>query len=217
MALTVTSPQEYSAAYNPVIVKAQSDVRDDFTIGAAKTVTVVTSASGFASLTFSANHGLIKGDYILITSAPDASSILGIALVTSVPTLTSLVINKAFSTGISSNGTAYKYISNYSCLTKFFVYYSSAPLVAVQVASKTLKPKFENGFCVFYIDLAGLIQSYNFEGDGVDDVLSSDIYVGGGGIQVNEKSFVKYGFECFEAFDNPVGGIPSYVEEGDVS
>jgi hypothetical protein len=98
-------------------------------------------------------------------------------------------------------------------LTKFYIYYSTAPSTAVLVATKTLKPKFSGGYCVFYIDLAGLIQSYNYVAAGTTNVLSSDLYELTDAVQVDKKSFVKYGFECFEAFDNPVGGVPVYEEE----
>lgn len=213
MALTVTSPSEYSAAYNPVIVQAVSDVRDDFTIGASIGVDVVASASGFVQITTDAPHGLLQGDYILISSAPGVTSLEGVALITSVVDSDNIIINKPFLTGISSAGTLYKYISNYSMLLKFYVYITTAPSTAVLVATKTLKPKFASGFCVFYSDLSGLIQSYNYEGTTTDDVLSSDLYEATEAVQVDEKSFVKYGFECFEAFDNPVGGQPVYQQE----
>ena len=213
MALTVTPPSEYSAAYNPIIVTAQSDVRDDFTIGSNIDINAITSASGFVQITTDTPHGLLQGDYILITSAPGVTSLEGVALITSVVDADNIVINKPFSTGISSAGALYKYISNYSCLTKFYVYYSTAPSTPVLVATKTLKPKFSGGYCVFYIDLAGLIQSYNYVAAGTTNVLSSDLYELTEAVQVNKKSFVKYGFECFEAFDNPVGGVPVYEEE----
>ena len=213
MALTVTSPSEYSAAYNPVIVQAVSDVRDDFTIGASIGMDVVASASGFVQITTDAPHGLLQGDYILITSAPGVTTLEGVALITSVVDSDNIIINKPFTTGISSAGTLYKYISNYSMLLKFYVYITTAPSTAVLVATKTLKPKFSGGYCVFYSDLSGLIQSYNYEGRGSDDVLSSDLYLLTDAVQVDEKSFVKYGFETFEAFDNPVGGTPVYEEE----
>ena len=215
MALTVTPPSEYSAAYNPVIVTATSDVRDDFTIGGLMEVTAITSASGYAQITIN-NIGsfvFLKGDYVLLTSLPGSESIEGVALITSVIDIDNFVINKPFVTGLSSNGALYKYISNYSCLTKFYVYYSTAPSTAVLVATKTLKPKFSGGYCVFYIDLSGLIQSYNYVGAGTTNVLSSDLYELTDAVQVDKKSFVKYGFECFEAFDNPVGGVPVYEEE----
>ena len=213
MALTVTPPSEYSAAYNPVIVTATSDVRDDFTIGSVKEFDSITSNNGFVQIGFLFDHNLLQGDYVLITDAPGAESIQGVALVTSVPADDIIVINKPFTTGLSANGELYKYISNYSCLTKFYVYYSTAPSTAVLVATKTLKPKFSGGYCVFYIDLAGLIQSYNYVAAGTTNVLSSDLYELTEAVQVNKKSFVKYGFECFEAFDNPVGGVPVYEEE----
>lgn len=213
MALTITPPAEYAPAYNPVIVTAQSDVRDDFTTGASIGIDVVSSSNGFAQLTTGAPHGLLRGDYILITSAPGATDLVGVALITSVPDSDNIVIDRPFVTGLSSSGTLYKYISNYTCLLKFYIYVSSAPSTTVLVATKSLKPKFEAGYCVFYIDLSGLIKSYNYEGLEQGDVLSSDLYEGTEAVQVNEKSFVKYGFECFEAFDNPVGGSPVYQQE----
>jgi hypothetical protein len=215
MALTVTSPSEYSAAYNPVIVQAVSDVRDDFTIGDIMVVTDISSSSGFAKITID-NIGsfvFLQGDYVLLTSLPGSESIEGVALITSVIDIDNFVINKPFITGLSSNGSLYKYISNYSMLLKFYVYITTAPSTAVLVATKTLKPKFLSGYCVFYSDLSGLIQSYNYEGTTTDDVLSSDLYVATEAVQVDKKSFVKYGFECFEAFDNPVGGTPVYQQE----
>lgn len=213
MALTITPPSEYSAAYNPVVVTAVSDVRDDFTTGAVKEFDSITSNNGFVQIGFLFDHNLLQGDYVLITDAPGAKSIQGVALVTSVPATDIVVINKPFTTGLSANGELYKFISNYGMLLKFYVYITTAPSTAVLVATKTLKPKFSGGFCVFYADLAGMIQSYNYEGTDSDDVLSSDLYLLTDAVQVDEKSFVKYGFECFEAFDNPVGGEPVYQQE----
>lgn len=214
MALTITPPDEYSAAYNPVIVTATSDVRDDFTTGSADDIDSITSNGGFVQLTLgSGSNTYLQGDYVLITSAPGVEELEGVALITQVVATDVYVINKAFTTGLSATGQLFKYISNYSCLLKFYTYVTSAPSTAVLRATKTLKPKFEGGFCVFFIDLANLIQSYNYEGAGPDDVLSSDLYEATEAVQVNEKSFVKYGFECFEAFDNPVGGTPEYQQE----
>ena len=213
MALTITPPSEYSAAYNPVVVTATSDVRDDFTTGSSYAIDTVTSASGFAQLTLDSPHTFLQGDFVLITSAPGAEYLEGVSLVTSVPDTDNIVINKPFLTNVSSGGLIYKYISNYGMLLKFYVYVTTAPSTEVLVATKTLKPKFSGGFCVFYADLSGLIQSYNYEGTDSDDVLSSDLYEATEAVQVNEKSFVHYGFECFEAFDNPVGGEPVYQQE----
>ena len=214
MALTITAPDEYSAAYNPIVVEAVSTVRDDFTTGMEDTIDSITSNSGFVQLTLgSGSNTYLKGDYMLITSAPGAETLEGVALITEVVTTDVYVINKAFTTGLSAVGAVYKYISNYSMLLKFYIYVTSAPSTAVLVATKTLKPKFSGGFCVFNADLSGLIQSYNYEGTDPDDVMNSDIYIGAGALQINNKSFVKYGFECFEAFDNPVGGTPVYEQE----
>lgn len=213
MALTITPPAEYAPAYNPIIVTAVSDVRVDFTTGAVKEFDSITSNNGFVQIDFLFDHNLLQGDYILITSAPGAEAIEGVALVTSIIDSDSLIINKPFTTGLSANGELFKYISNYSMLLKFYIYVTAAPTTAVLVATKTLKPKFLNGFCVFYSDLAPLIQSYNYAGLNADDVMSSDLYEGTEAVQVNTKSFVKYGFECFEAFDNAVGGEPVYTQE----
>lgn len=213
MALTITPPAEYSAAYNPLIVTAVSDVREDFTTSGSFGIDVITSNGGFAQLTTDAPTGLLQGDFILITSAPGVESIEGVALITSIVDTDNFIINKPFTTGLSVAGTAFKYISNYSMLLKFYIYVSAAPSTAVLVATKLLKPKFNAGFCVFYSDLAALVQSYNYKGLEAGDVLSSDLYEASEAVQVNEKSFVKYGFECFEAFDNPVGGEPVFTQE----
>lgn len=214
MALTITPPAEYAPAYNPIIVTAVSDVRDDFTTGTQDDLDSVTSNGGFVQIAVGGGgNTYLKGDYILITSAPGAEPLEGVALITEVLGSDNYVINKPFTTGLSGAGSLYKYISNYSMLLKFYIYVTAAPTTAVLVATKTLKPKFLNGFCVFYSDLAPLIQSYNYAGLNADDVMSSDLYEGTEAVQVNTKSFVKYGFECFEAFDNAVGGEPVYTQE----
>lgn len=213
MTLVVTPPAEYSAAYNPVIVTAQSDVRDNFTTGSPIEITSVTSNGGFTQLLMDSPPALLQGDYILITSAPGAEYLEGVSLIIRVIDTDNIVINKPFVTGLSASGTVYKYISNYTCLVKFYIYVSAAPSTAVLVATKSLKPKFESGYCKFYIDLSGLIKSYNYKGLSPSDILSSDLYTTTDPVQINEKSFVKYGFECFEAFDNPVGGEPVYQQE----
>lgn len=213
MALTITPPAEYAAAYNPLVITATSDVRDDFTTGASFGIDMVTSSGGFVQITSDAPTGLLQGDFILITSAPGIDSLVGVALITNIVDTDNFVINKPFTTGLSAAGTAFKYISNYSMLLKFYIYVTSAPTTAVLVATKLLKPKFVGGFCVFYSDLAPLIQAYNYAGLEAGDVLSSDLYEATEAVQVDEKSFVKYGFECFEAFDNPVGGEPVFTQE----
>lgn len=212
MALTITHATNYAPAYNPVLVRAVSTVRDDFTLGSAKTITVVTNTLGYAQLTFSGNHSLVKGDFILITSAPGTEGIETVGYITSVPTATSLVTNIPYITGLSSNGTAYKYIKNYSCIVRFYVYTADAPTTEKLAATKIVRPKFVSGQCNFDIDLAGLIQSYNYEGFTPSDVLSSDLYTANDTMQNNRKSFVKYGYELFEASDSPIGGEAEFVE-----
>lgn len=212
MALTITDATNYAPAYNPIVVRAVSDVRDDFTIGSAKTITVVTNNLGYVQLTFSGAHGLVKGDFVLITSAPGTEEIETVGGVTSVLTATSLVTNIPYVTGLSSNGTAYKYIRNYSCVVQFYVYTSDAPSTAKFAATKTVRPAFSGGFCVFNIDLAGLVQSHNYEAYGASNVLSSDLYLANDTVQNNRKSYVKYGYELFEASDSPIGGEAQYVE-----
>ena len=216
MALTITPPADKLPAYNPILIDAVSDVRDDFTVEGVVPITSVTAATGgFAQLGFDnvSSVILLQGDYLLITSAPGAEYLLGVSLITSVIDSDTVIINKPFFTNVSSDGASYKYISNYSALLKFYVYVTTAPSTALLVATKTLRPRFESGVCVFNIDLAGLIQSYNFAGIGASDVLGSDIYAGAGAVQTDNKSFVKYGYELFEAFDNPVGGQPVYQQE----
>lgn len=215
MALTITAPDQYAAAYNPLVITATSDVRDDFTTGLAVEITSITSNGGFAQITIDnvSSIDYLQGDYFLITSAPGVESIEGVALITSVIDIDNYVINRPFTTGLSSVGECFKYISNYSMLLKFYIYVTTAPSTAVLVATKLLKPKFAGGFCVFYADVAPLVQSYNYAGLEAGDVLSSDLYEATEAVQVNTKSFVKYGYEAFEAFDNPVGGQPVFVQE----
>lgn len=214
MSLSVTPPADFSPAYNPVLVEAVSNVRDDFTTGSALEITAVTESNGYSILTFGTAHGLLQGDYILVTLAPDADYLLGVALVTEVIDVDNVLTNKIFLTGVSGNGEAFKYISNYSLLLKFYIYITTDSGTPILSATKILKPFFSGGFCNFRIDLSNLIQGYNFAGYDADDVLSSDIFpIGGTGSQPNNKSFVKYGFECFEAFDNPIGGDPVFEEE----
>jgi len=212
MALTITDAPDYAPAYNPVTVSAVSTVRDDFTLGSAKTITVVTNTLGYVQLTFSAAHNLVKGDFILITSAPGTEGIETVGYVTSVPTATSLVTNIPYITGLSSNGTAFKYIKNYSCIVKFYIYIASAPSTALLAATKLVRPQFVAGFCNFDIDLSGLIQSYNYSGFTASDVLGSDLYLASDTLQKNRQSFVKYGYELFEASDSPIGGEAEFVE-----
>ena len=216
MALTITYPDAITPAFNPVLIEATSNVRDDYTIGSAKTITSITQSGGFAVLNFSASHSLLKGDFILITSAPGSSSIVGVALVTQVIDADSVKINVPFVASLTSNGTAYKYISNYTCIVDLYVYYNSAPTTAVYVTQIIQKPKFVSGFCFFQIDVASIIKSFNFNSSGSSEVLKWDLYdATTTGLQINKKSFVKWGVELFEGFDNPSGGVPEW--QGGVS
>lgn len=216
MALTITYPNAITPAFNPVLITATSTVRDDYTIGSAKTITSITQSGGFCVLNFSAGHSLLKGDFVLITSAPGSEEIIGVGLVTQIIDSNSLKINIPFVASLTSNGTAYKYIANYSCVVDLYVYYNSAPSTAVYIGQKIQKPKFVGGFCYFEIDVASIIKSYNFKQSGSSEVLSWDLYeYATTGLQINTKSFVKWGVELAEGFDNPSGGVPEW--QGGVS
>lgn len=214
MSLTPTYPPTFNAAYNPIILTLTSDVRNDGSQGSAKTISSASNENGFAELIFTAPHSLLKGDYILITSAPGADYLLGVSKVISITSSTELVINKAFITGISSNGTVYKYLNNYTAIVNTYIYVEAAPTTPELISSNTIIPRknITTGFLYFEFDVSSIIKSYNYEGLGIDDILSSDLYPLDSNpvAQLNNKSFVKFHNDFAEAFDNPVGGEAEY-------
>lgn len=214
MALTILFPGNVTPAYNPIIVSATSNVRADFTIGSAKTISSISQSGGYAVLNFTAAHGLLKGDFVLITSAPGATEYQTKALVIAVLDSDSVKISLVYTNAITSNGTAYKYINNYSCQVKFYIYVNAAPTTEIYVASKTVVPKFVGGFCYFEIDVAPLVKAYNFEAYEEAEVLGWDLFSPDDvSPKINNHSFVKWGIELFEAFDNPAGGFPEYQQD----
>lgn len=215
MALTVTSPAEITAAYNPIIVSAVSDVRDDLTIGANKPFDEISNGGGYVQITFLLGaHGLLKGDFISIKTAPGAEYLIGVWLVTKIVDSETIVINLKYNGTPSDTCSSYKYLNNYNALLLFYVYQKSSPSTAIKAASKTYKPRFKNGFCYFEADMQDLVKAFNYELYSAAEVLSSDLYIlPGNDVQDNTRSFVKWGFEMFEGFDNPVGGVPQYQDE----
>lgn len=213
MTLVITSPPAITAAYNPIIIVANSNVRDDGTIGpaAGTGIDAVTNTGGYATLTFLSDHGLLLGGYIKITSAPGQPNLVGIALITKVVSTDTIVINKPYPGAISSAGIVYRYISNYNAQLSFYIYVNSAPNTPLLAATKTVKPRFASGFCLFEIDVSGLVRGFNYNAYTAKDVLTSDLYpITGTSLHFDKKSFVKWGFEIIEAFDGPIGGIPEY-------
>ena len=215
MALTITYPARVTAAFNPILIEAVSDVASDFTIGLIREFDTVSSANGFCQLDFLFDHNLQKGDYILITSAPGAEYIEGVSLVTAIVDTDSLIINKPFSTGLSAYATAYRYLNNYGAYVKIYVYTSDAPSTAKLVGDLTVKPKFEGGFCKFIINMASVVKDYNWNAFTIADTLKWDLIPSGNTTFVNKKSFVHWGVEIAEAFDNPAGGLPTYEQDID--
>lgn len=217
MSLTPTYPDTIAPAYNPIILTLVSDITNLSTQGAVKTITSVTNNGGYAQLNFSAAHGLVKGDFVLITVAPDAPGLLGVGLITELTDADSVVINKPFVNNISANGNAFKYISNYSAVIYTYVYIDDNPILPNLVSTNTIIPKknLSTGFLYFEIDLAPILNKFNYEGFAADDVMSSDLYPLDSNpvAQINKKSFVKYHVEFAEAYDNPIGGDPGYVEQ----
>lgn len=213
MTLTITQPARVTPAYNPIIIEAVSDVSSDFTIGSAILFDSISSNNGNCELAFSDPHGLLKGDYLLITEAPDAEYILGVALVTKVIDTTTLVINKVFVNDLSATGTLFKYLNNYSAYIKFYVYTDDAPTTPKFALDLTLKPKFEGGFCKFDIDVSSIVRNYCFRGFNVDDVLKYNLIPSNQYTFINKKSFVHWGTEISEAFDNPQGGFPTFEQD----
>ena len=215
MALTITYPDRVTAAFNPILIEAVSDVSDLYTIGADKVIFNITSVSGFCNLEFDAAHSLQQGDYILITDAPGAEYLEGVALVTRIVDSDTLIINKPFSTGLYSDATAFKYLNNYGAYVKIYVYTSDAPSTAKLVGDLTAKPKFEGGFCKFIINMASVVKDYNWNAFTIADTLKWDLIPSGSTTFVNKKSFVHWGVEIAEAFDNPAGGLPTYEQDID--
>lgn len=216
MALTITYPDAITPAHNPIIISAQSDVTKDFTIGGGLDFVDLANEGGFVKITFDYPVDLLKGDYIFIPkgNALGAEYIEGVSLITKKISTDTYVINKAFNTNIVSSGQAYKFYNNYTCFVKFYAYFSDDPTQEVYVASKTLTPKFVGGYCYFEIDVAPLVKAYNYEDNNVAEVLSWDLLpIGTEALQINTRSFVKWGVEIFEAFDNPAGGTPEYQQE----
>ncbi len=216
MALTITAPDRLTPAYNPVIILATSDVRSDYTIGSIDDIDTITSNAGFVQLALgSGGNTYLKGDYILIVNAPGAEYLLGVALITKVVSLDTYVINKPFVTGLTSTGQLYKYLNNYSAYLKFYVYTEDAPSTAKFAGDKILKPKFEGGFCKFIIDMAGMIKDFNYDDFTPSEVLKYDLIPANQYTFVNKKSFVIWGYELTEAFDNAVGGNPVFESDID--
>lgn len=215
--LTPTYPQTYSPAYNPILLTLVSDVRNDGTIGAAKTIDNITNNNGFAEINFTTNHGLVKGDFILITLAPDADYLLGKFLVIEVPDSDTIVINLPYQTDITANGTAYEYYNNYTAIIYTYIYVDAAPTTPNLVVTTTLVPKknLTTGFLFFEADLSSTLVNFNYEGLNASDVLGSDLYPLDSNpvAQINKKSFVKYHVEFAEAYDNPVNGSAEYVPQ----
>lgn len=210
MTLVATYPPKFSAAYFPMILRLDSDVRDDFTTGSNKSISSVTNNLGFAQLQFSGAHSLLQGDYLLITSAPSRLNLLGVSLVKKIINGNTIVINKPFTGPISSSGISFKYINNYNAVVR--VYVNTQTQDDNLVAIRTIKPRFEGGFCVFECDLSSILQGYSYEGNDVRDVLDKDLYPADSNPfpQYNNRSYAEYYTEHAEAFDNPVGGDPVY-------
>jgi hypothetical protein len=222
MALTITPPAEYTAAYNPIIIEAVSDVRDNFTFGAAKTVSSVSStASGYINLNFSAAHSLLKGDFVLLSAMPGLEELEGgVFLIIAVVDTDTVTISKRYTTGLSASGTGYKYIKNYNAFLKFYIYTKDAPGTEKYVANKTLKPGFKNGYCFFRIDVSDLVRLHTYKENSANAVMpGKDFFPINDSIdlQVNEDSFLVWGYIVTEGFDNPAGGLPTYDQDSTVS
>lgn len=216
MALTPIYPDDITPAYNPIILRLDSDVRNDSTTGSIKSISGVDNNGGFAQLDFGGAHGLLKGDYILITVSPGAVGLLGVALVTEIIDTMVLVINKPFINVPTGTVNAYKYYNNYTAVVNTYIYVDDAPTTPELVSVNTIIPKknLTTGFFYFQLDVSGILNKFNYEGLSADDVMSSDLYPLDSNpvAQINKKSFVKYHLAFAEAYDNPVGGTPEYFE-----
>jgi hypothetical protein len=219
MALTPVYPEDIAPAYNPIILRLDSNVTNSSTTGSSKSLTSVTNNGGFAQLNFSAPHTLVKGDYVIVFTSPGALGLLGVGLVTVLVDSDSIVINKPFVSNITSNGSVFKYLNNYSAIVNTYIYVEDAPTTPELVSSTTVIPKknLSTGFLYFEVDIAPILKNFNYDGLAADDVMSSDLYPLDSNpvAQINKKSFVKYHVAFAEAYDNPVGGESEYVSQNE--
>jgi hypothetical protein len=214
MSLTIeVEPSLNTAVYNPVRFEFNSDVRSDYTIGAEIEVDdFLDNNNGYLRLNLTYPHGLLVGDFILISQNVGIDAYSGVWLVTEVVGDT-FTINAPF-VGVGSGYMFfYKYLRNYNAVIRVFGF-NYCDNGFEELAKLTLKPTFVLGYCYFIIDVADILKDYNSECNVVTDVISGDLFplISPPIIQNNLKSYIRYYISYAEGFDNPVGNEAEYEE-----
>jgi hypothetical protein len=214
MSLTIeVEPSINTAVYNPIRFEFNSDVRSDYTIGIEIEVdNSQVNNNGYLQLDLSSPHGLLVGDFILISQNAGIEAYNGIWIVTEVVGDT-FTINAPFVGSGSSAIWFYKYLRNYNAVIRVFGF-NYCDNGFEELAKLTLKPTFVLGYCYFIVDIADILKDYNSECNVVTDVISGDLFplISPPIIQNNLKSYIRYYISYAEGFDNPVGNEAQYEE-----
>jgi hypothetical protein len=215
MSLTlVTQPAFQNAVYNPITYLFSSDVTDDYTIGAQLSVSAgnITNTAGYVTF-FSAAHGLLQGDFILVTDQADITNLLGVVYITQLIDVNTFVTNIPFTITNSANVLFYKYYNNYNAIIRVYGYFDCIADYGL-LAKIQLRPFFDGGFCNFYIDIADILKDFNSDCNTAAGGISADLYPLSSilTLQNNEQSFLKFYISYAEGFDNPVGTDAEYIE-----
>lgn len=215
MSLTLdTAPAIQNAVYNPITYLFSSDVRDNYTIGAELIVHSgdITNTAGYVTF-YSPSHGLLQGDFILVTDQADITNLLGVVYITQLISVDQFVTNIPFTITNSADVKFYKYYNNYNAIIRVYGYFDCIADYGL-LAKIQLRPFFDGGFCNFYIDIADILKDFNSDCNTAAGGISSDLYPLSSVLtyQNNEQSFLKFYIAYAEGFDNPVGTDAAYVE-----
>jgi hypothetical protein len=215
MSLTlVTQPAIQTAVYNPITYLFSSDVRDNYTIGAELSVGAgnITNTTGYVTF-FSPSHGLLQGDFILVTDQADITNLLGVVYITQLIDVNTFVTNIPFTITNGGDVKFFKYYNNYNAIIRVYGYFDCIADYGL-LAKIQLRPFFDGGFCNFYIDIADILKDFNSDCNTASGGISSDLYPLSSILtyQNNEQSFLKFYISYAEGFDNPVGTDAEYIE-----
>lgn len=215
MSLTLEAqPAFQNAVYNPITYLFSSDVGDNFTIGAEYAMSSgnITNTAGYVTFNYSL-HGLLQGDFILVTDQSDLTNLLGVVYITQLIDVNTFVTNIPFTITNSGDVKFFKYYNNYNAIIRVYGYFDCIADYGL-LAKIQLRPFFDAGFCNFYIDIADILKDFNSDCNTAAGGISSDLYPLSSILtyQNNEQSFLKFYISYAEGFDNPVGTDAEYIE-----
>lgn len=210
MSLTRTrEPDRWSPVYNPIIYEFESSYLN-YWIGLALTVSSITDENGFNKVNFFGVHGLEVGDVVEIVD-DDGTEVAfgGVQIVTSVPSSTSIITDKAYTNGISNDTSVYKYARDYKCSLEVrgivdsvdtsLGFIEQQPVLEL-VSGTTYRP-------VFTFDVAEVLKQYINNQE--YDVHSLTVE----GLETNENSYLKYYVKFAEEFSEGVSGATEFVTQ----